>query len=503
MRAEAQDEDATRACIDFSMAEMLRGGVTTVMEIGPVGDYVVERAAHYGMRVYLGLGFRSGRWLTRDGKRVEWEWNEEAGRQGLRRAMDLHARQNGAHGDLVRCFFAPSQIDTCTAELLRDAKRAADEARCPYQVHTSQSVVEFNEMLGRHGKTPIAWMQELGVLGPNTILGHAIIVGGSSWTNYPAGDVTIMADSGCSVAHAVWVFARRGVAMESFAKYRAAGINMSLGTDTNPQSVIEAMRWAAVVSKMAERQTEATTAAHVFDAATLGGARALGRDDLGRIAPGARADLVLWKASSWRMTPLRDPVKNIVYNASDEDVDRVYVNGRLVVDGGRVLAADEAAILRALQEGGDRMWPRMTKGDWAGRTPTSSRPRPIRSGRSARTTFDVSCSTILLAAIASNVLDRMHPCAYTWSWPRSSNGTRERRRPTFASTVSISPTPPRCFMMDGRSASRTRTRMRIESSPLVWTRWGGCSWWSTHGGRIARGSFRHERRPRASDASTR
>ena len=66
-------------------------------------------------------------------------------------------------------------------------------------------------MLSRHGKTPIAWLHELGVLGPNTILGHAIIVGGSSWTNYPAGDVQIMADAGCSVAHAVWVFARRGM----------------------------------------------------------------------------------------------------------------------------------------------------------------------------------------------------------------------------------------------------------------------------------------------------
>ena len=74
--------------------------------------------------------------------------------------------------------------------------------------------------------------------------------------------------------------------MESFARYREAGVNMSLGTDTNPQSVIEAMRWAAVLSKTMERNTQATTAAHVFDAATLGGARALGRDDLGRIAPG-------------------------------------------------------------------------------------------------------------------------------------------------------------------------------------------------------------------------
>jgi 5-methylthioadenosine/S-adenosylhomocysteine deaminase len=367
VRHESQDDEAGRACVDFSMAELLRGGVTTVMEIGGLGEYVVERARHYGLRVYMGLAFCSGRWLTRDGRRVSWEWEAEAGRQGLARAVAFHEKHDGAHGGLVRCFFSPSQIDTCTPELLRDAKRLADEAQRPYQVHTSQSVVEFNEMVARHGKTPVAWMRELGVLGSNTILGHAIIIGGSSWTNYPAGDVRIMADAGCSVAHAVWVFARRGVAMESFARYKAAGVNMSLGTDTNPQSVIEAMRWAAVVSKLEERNTEATTAADAFDAATLGGARALGRDDLGRIAVGAQADLVLWKATSWRMTPLRDPIKNIVYNASDEDVDRVYVAGRLVVDGGRVLAADERAILEALQAGGERMWPRMAKHDWAGR----------------------------------------------------------------------------------------------------------------------------------------
>ncbi len=252
-------------------------------------------------------------------------------------------------------------------ELLQQAKRHADERQRPYQVHASQSVVEFYEMLERHGTTPIAWLRDLGVLGPNTTLGHAIIIGGSSWTNYPPEDLQILADSGCSVAHAVWVFARRGVAMESFSRYLAAGVAMSLGTDTSPQSVIEAMRWAAVVSKIVDRNTQAVTAADVFNAATLGGARALGRDDLGRVAPGAKADLVLWKGRSWGMTPLRDPVKNIVYNATADDIDRVYVNGRLVVTGGRVLAADEAAILAALQAGGERMWPRMGTFDWAGR----------------------------------------------------------------------------------------------------------------------------------------
>jgi cytosine/adenosine deaminase-related metal-dependent hydrolase len=367
VRDAAQDEAASRACVDFSMAELLRGGVTTVLEIGQLGEHVAAQAARFGLRVYVGLSFRSGRWRTRDGRRVEWEWDEENGRRGLARALEFHDRHDGAHGGLVRACLAPAQVDTCTPALLRDARRAADERGCPITLHASQSVVEFHEMVARHGQTPVAWLRDLGFLGPRTILGHAIIVAGSSWTNHPPGDVRILGDAGCSVAHAPWVFARRGVAMESFARYREAGVNLSLGTDTSPQSVIEAMRWAAVLSKLVERSAQATTAAHVFDAATLGGARALGRDDLGRIAPGARADLVLWKATSWAMTPLRDPVKNIVYNATAEDVDRVYVDGRLVVDTGRVLAADERAILEALQAGGARMWPRMAEADWARR----------------------------------------------------------------------------------------------------------------------------------------
>jgi cytosine/adenosine deaminase-related metal-dependent hydrolase len=374
-RAGAQDAEASRACVDFSMCELLRGGVTTVLEIGGHGEYVAARAGHYGLRVYMGLTFRSGRWLTRDGKRVTWEWDEAAGQEGLRRALAFFERHDGAHGDLVRACFAPAQVDTCTPELLQASRRAAADRGRPWTLHASQSVVEFYEMVARHGQTPIAWLRDLGVLGPGAILGHAIIVGGSSWTNFPPGDVAMLGETGTSVAHAVWVFARRGVAMESFARYLAAGVNMSLGTDTSPQSVIEAMRFAAVISKMMERNTQATTAAHAFDAATLGGARALLREDLGRIAPGAKADLVLWKGRSWGMTPLRDPVKNIVYNATAEDIDRVWVDGRLRVASGRVTAADEAAVLAALQAGGDRMWPAMARHDWAGRAADAISPQ--------------------------------------------------------------------------------------------------------------------------------
>lgn len=367
VRGASQDEEGSRACVDFSMPEMLRGGCTTVMEMGGSGEYVAERAPFYGMRCYIAQGYRSGRWVTYDGRRVQWELSEEEGHRGLARALDFISRHQGEHDGLVQGFLSPAQVDTCTESLFVESKRHADALGVPLQTHCSQSTVEFQEMLGRNGVTPIRWLSDIGVLGPNVILGHAIVIAGSSWSNYPAGDIQVMADAGCVVAHAPWVFARRGIAMESFARYQAAGVAMSLGTDTNPQSMTEAMRWASVVSKIVDRQTEIATAADIFSAATLGGARALGREDLGRIAPGALADLVLWRGRSWGMAPLRDPVKNIVFNANAEDVHRVWVNGRSVVEDGRLLAADEPAIFAALQAAGERMWPRMGEFDWANR----------------------------------------------------------------------------------------------------------------------------------------
>jgi 5-methylthioadenosine/S-adenosylhomocysteine deaminase len=177
------------------------------------------------------------------------------------------------------------------------------------------------------------------------------------------------------VAHSVWVFARRGIALESFARYLAAGVNMALGTDTAPQSMLEAMKFTAVVAKIVDRRTEVATAADVFNAATLGGARAIGRADLGRIAPGAQADLLFFDADSLWLTPLRDPVKNIVYSAQANDIADVMVNGRIVMRDRQVLGADERALARRLQAAGERMWPAMQQGDWAGRDADTLSPQ--------------------------------------------------------------------------------------------------------------------------------
>jgi cytosine/adenosine deaminase-related metal-dependent hydrolase len=367
-RSAASDDSSARACLAFSMAELIRSGTTTVCELGSYGDEAAELAEKAGLRAYIAQGYRDGRWFTRDGKRAEWEWDLEAGQQSFQRAVDFIDRVNGTANDRIRGFLSPMQIDTCSEELLKQSKRQAAEMGVPLTLHASQSVVEFNEMTRRHGLTPIEWLNEIGFLGPEVILGHAIILGGGTWANYPADDIGILADTGTSVAHAVWVFARRGIAMESFSRYQDRGVNMTIATDTAPQSMLEALRYTAVVSKIMDRSTELATAADVFDAATLGGAKALGRDDLGRIAPGAKADMLFWAGQSVWMTPMRDPIRNIVYSAQAEDIRHVMIDGEMVMRDRTLCNVDEGQVTADLQAAGERMWSRLPEGDWNQRT---------------------------------------------------------------------------------------------------------------------------------------
>lgn len=359
--------EARRSCIAFSVAELISTGTTTIMELGGLGDDVVAAARKAGLRAYVAESYRSGRWFTDDGRSVKYQWFDDDGQAAFDHAVAFVERNDGGSDGLIRGFLAPSQVDTVSEAMLRKSRAKATELRVPLALHTSQSVPEFQEMTRRHGKTPIEWLEAIGFLGSDVILGHAIIAGGGSWANYHADDIGILARTSANVAHAVWVFARRGIAMESFARYLACGVNMTLATDTCPQSMIEALRWTAVVSKIVDRRTEIATAADVFNAATLGGAKALGRDDLGRIAPGAKADLLLWKADSLTMAPVRDPIRNIVYSAQAEDLDSVMIDGRWVMRDRQIPGADTRVLAADLQAHAQSLWKDIGKGDWAGR----------------------------------------------------------------------------------------------------------------------------------------
>src|SRR4029450_10702371 len=121
-----------------------------------------------------------------------------------------------------------------------------------------------------------------------------------------------------------------------------AGVNLGIGTDTVPQNLIEEMRWATVLARIAAEDIRSIEMADVFDAATAGGARALLREDLGRLAPGAKADLVLGDLKNPWMMAGGAPLRCLIFHAADRAVRDVYVDGARVVADGRVLTLDQA-----------------------------------------------------------------------------------------------------------------------------------------------------------------
>jgi len=325
--------------------------------------------------------FRSGRWYTPNGHEVRYAWDEQAGRDGLDGALRLidRARQHPS-GRLDGALY-PAQVDTCTEELLRDSAAAARERRLPLQIHAAQSVVEFQEIMRRHGRTPIGWLRQIGVLGDNAIIGHSIFLDHHSWLHWPTrNDLADLADTGTTVAHCPTVFSRRGILLEDFGRYRAAGVKLGIGTDTFPHNFVEELRTAVILARIAAGNAHAVTAADVFTAATIGGACALGRDDLGRLAPGAKADFVMVDIAHPAMQPLYDPVRSMVYAAAERAVRHVFVGGQPVVRDGKALTFDYADASARLATAQQRAIEKVPRLDWAGRSAAEIIPLTFRSG---------------------------------------------------------------------------------------------------------------------------
>jgi len=350
----ATDDEARAASAESAYCELLLSGVTSLVDISPPWAGWVDLFATSGLRGFLAPGYASARWYLEDDHELRYSWDEARGRAGFANALATIDAALAHPCGRLSGVVSPMQIDTCTADLLRDSHAAARDRGLPFTVHVAQSVTEVREMIRRHGQTPVQWAHALGILGPGTILGHALYLDTHSWIRWwTKTDLTILGDSGTAVAHCPTPFARYGHVMENFGDYLRAGVTMGLGTDCAPHNLVEEMRKAAVLARIAARDITTVTTADLFHAATVGGASALLRDDLGRLAPGRKADIVLVDLDCPQMQPARDPLRSFVYHAADRAVREVFIDGRQVVAGGRVLTLDREAAggrLRAAQE---------------------------------------------------------------------------------------------------------------------------------------------------------
>ena len=180
----APDDEARGASAESAYCELLRSGVTTLVDVSPPWSGWVELFAQSGLRGFLAPGYASARWYMENDRELLYAWDEARGRDGFAAALRVIDAALTHPSGRLSGVVAPMQIDTCTPELLRDSHAAARERGLPFTVHAAQSVIEVREMLRRHGQTPIQWAHSLGLLGPGTILAHALYLDTHSWVRW-------------------------------------------------------------------------------------------------------------------------------------------------------------------------------------------------------------------------------------------------------------------------------------------------------------------------------
>ncbi len=360
-------EDADVA-IRYSLSCLLRFGSTTIVEMGgelggesengELGP-LASHAGELGIRIYMSPGMRSAHHYYDQDGRHQIHWHADDGLATLDRALAFVEKYDGAYDGRVRAILVPLEYHLSSHELLRRTKAAARQHGIGITLHLAESVLEFQDSIRHTGRTPVGMLHDLDFLGPEVVVGHGLYTTGHSQVAYTRGDdLALLAETGTSVAHSPTVFARRGVYLESFQRYLDAGVNLAIGTDSYPQDMLGELKTVALMGKIADRDFEAVNTRDVFNAATLGGARALGRDDLGRLAPGAKADILIVDFQRARVGPFLDPIKALIQCCDGEVIDTVIVAGRTRVEKGQVLMWDQEELLESVRRSCADAWDR-------------------------------------------------------------------------------------------------------------------------------------------------
>ena len=253
----------------------------------------------------------------------------------------------------MRAWAMPFSPSFSTEELLLGAKELADRYGTGLTLHFNNSQQAVEASLSQHGKRPAEYLEDIGVLGPSTLLAHSLGINQR--------EVDAMARTGTKAVMCPTAAIKGGAGMTKTAllpELLRAGVTVGLGTDAgNNSNLVETMRsmyLAAVLYKDGREDVEMIPAETALEMATIKGAEALGLgDDIGSIEPGKKADLVLFdtKRPEWRT--IFNPVNNLVYNADGRSVHTVIVDGKVVVENHEPLFVDQWELIQRVQKLGE------------------------------------------------------------------------------------------------------------------------------------------------------
>ncbi|HVH10044.1 MAG TPA: amidohydrolase family protein [Gemmatimonadales bacterium] len=322
----AHTDETVHASALLGAAELVLGGTTAILDM----ETVRHTDAAFRALERIGIRATAGKCLMDahpEGAPLELA---EATDTALADAERLAQRWHGHAGGRLRVCFAPRFVPSCSGPLLRAASDLAERFDTQLHTHAAETIVERETVLRTTGLDEIAYLDSVGIAGPRAALAHCV------WVD--ADELARLARQRTSIVHCPSSNLKLGSGVARVPEMLAAGCRVAIGADAAPCNnrldAFAEMRLAALIQKP-RLGADALPAAQVLELATLGGARALGlADEIGVIAPGKRADLVVLDLAGPHLHPLLgDPVSLVVYAAQASDVRDVFIDGRAVVLG--------------------------------------------------------------------------------------------------------------------------------------------------------------------------
>ena len=309
--------------------EMLQSGTTLHTDMYYFEEEVARATKEAGIRGVLGqtvIGFP-----VADAKTAA---------EGLARAERF---MQAFQGDpLVVATVAPHSMYTVDAGSLKAARDLARKYGAPLLTHLAETAGEVTESMEQHKLSPAAYLESLGFWETPAVAAHGVHLSDA--------DIAILLKHRVALSHNPESNMKLASGAAPVTKALKAGLTVGLGTDgaasNNDLDMFEAMRQAAFLHKLSERDPTAASAQTVLEMATIGGAAALGMAGrIGSLESGKFADLIVVSMGSARQTPMYNPVSHLVYATRGDDVRTVIVNGRIVMRDRRVLTLNPASVL--------------------------------------------------------------------------------------------------------------------------------------------------------------
>ena len=247
---------------------------------------------------------------------------------------------NGAAGGRIRCSMGPHSPYMCSGSFLQECADAAREAGVGVHLHVSESQDQVDNSLEAHGKTPPAYLADLGIFDLPATAAHCIAATDAA--------IEILAAKGVNVAHAPKTYMKLAMGMAPLPKLLDAGVNVALASDgpasNSDINLLETLRLTGLVHKNALGKPEALPTTQILRLGTQAGVKALGFDAGGVIVPGQPADLILLDTRAPHWFPRHDLAAGVVYTSHPGDVSHVMVGGKWLLRDGELLTLDEERI---------------------------------------------------------------------------------------------------------------------------------------------------------------